>query len=1005
MSVVKTYINTWKHYQKTYGEDTCLFYMVGKFYELYDLVDPKTGEGQTNVKQAANMLGLTITSKEDGSITAGFPEQSVQKFASLLTRDGWTVVVCDQEKDSKGSVSGRPCARIFSPGTHIENAGAEACYLAGLWLEETEQAPLYAVAVLDMTTGHLISYESKCIGNKEIWSADELVHFFQVHPPRELVVWWRGAKIAIPSEAVLRRRLGLQRCLIHIDTCNPEQQGALEKDFVRKTMFEKFFSKKLCLLPILEQLHLSYRPTTERVLINLLHFAQDHLPSAIQNLSDHQLWNPKDAVYLGNNTLSQLNMISQQQHGEQSVLSLFSKSYTSIGKRALRERLLSPSCNGELIQKRLDEVEYAYQLPVETWRAIEGCLKQIHDIARLHRKISMFSLTASDVLALDQSYGNIRHIMNMLKDSPLELLFDDLVQEYRKLFDQCFSIEKAKLAIKQEDLYFLPEAKAPKTHALEQKIVAQKKKLEEAMETIRQWANLPDKALTLEMQDSGAYAFTGTKTTLSLIKRQLTKDPPYADMSIHEKKTSRGSVDCSFVNQTNLILFQLRAQLQAAFKEELTNICIEVQHPAWDTLEHWVGFVDTSFTFAKIAKEKGYTKPILVDQECAGLKALGLRHPLLESIQTKVEYVRHNVCLGMDDEDQGWLLYGMNASGKSSLMKAIGISILLAQAGSYVPATQFSFAPFQSILTRILNQDNLWAGLSSFAVEVSELRDIFQKADAKSLVLGDELCSGTESISATSLVAAGIQHLHEKQSRFVFATHLHGLMNIPEIAHLPHLGIWHLKVHYEPTTDILIYDRTLHRGPGGTMYGLEVAKAMHLPHDIIEQAFKFRHSLLGSKAIEEASPSSYNSLVVIKECEVCSSPIVRDLEVHHIRPQKDAKQKRFEDGSHMNDLRNLIVVCSSCHDKHHNGELEIGKEKQTSVGPQREIVEKPKQAEKEKEKPKAKSKWSAEQQQIIESYLRKYVHLSLSRIKYDLKQEQEIDISEAALGKIRNSLS
>jgi DNA mismatch repair ATPase MutS len=167
------YIQKWRSYSTSYGSQTCLFYMVGKFYELYDILDKQTGEGQTNVKQAVESLGITLTVREgdgpkgENCLFAGFPEQSLQKFAGMLTRDGWTVVVCDQEKSSAGKVVDRPVARIFSPGTHIELAGAEAPYLAGLWLQEIEgSAPSYAAAVLDLTTGHLVSFESKAHGTR-----------------------------------------------------------------------------------------------------------------------------------------------------------------------------------------------------------------------------------------------------------------------------------------------------------------------------------------------------------------------------------------------------------------------------------------------------------------------------------------------------------------------------------------------------------------------------------------------------------------------------------------------------------------------------------------------------------------------------------------------------------------------------------------------------------------------------------------------------------------------
>lgn len=1002
------YIRKWTGYKNHYGDQTCLFYLVGKFYEMYDILDKKTGDGQTNVRQAVETLGITLTVREkDGPrgedcYFAGFPEQSLQKFAGMLTREGWTVVVCDQDKDAAGKVKGRPVARIFSPGTHIELAGADAPYLAGIWFQETDGAPLYAAATLDLTTGHLVSFEGKAVGSSDMWSADELVHFFQVHTPRETVVWWRGAMVTRPPEATLRRRCGLPKGSIHLESGLPEAQGTFETPFVRKTYLEQIFSKKLCLLPILEQLHLRTKPMTERILVSLLQFAEQHLPSAIQNLHEHVVWTPQTSVYMGNNTLSQLNYIGTG--SEHSVLTLFTKTLTSLGKRAMRERLLTPSSDRERIHQRLEQVEYFYRLSEEDTKQVEGYLRLIHDIARIHRKITMYTVTAADILALDQSYGCVSYLDHRLKGTCLD--FGDetrtAFQTYRSIFQSYFDIEKAKHAIKQENRSFLPGDKAPKTCAVEGKLTALDTTVQTLLQSLQTWFGLPPDAIRVESQDNSPYVFTATKTVLNLIKKKLQSTPsdqhPYPNLTVHEKKSSRGSLECQTLEGYCYQTFHLRSALQQAIKEELPPICVAVETTLWTEIETWIGLVDVSLALAKVAEERGYTKPELVESSESGLCAVGLRHPLLESIQTRVEYVKHDVSLGFDKES-GWLLYGMNASGKSSLMKSIGVSVLLAQAGSYVPATVFKLKPFKSILTRILNQDSLWAGLSSFAVEIAELRDIFQKADETSLVLGDELCSGTESVSATSLVAAGIQHLHTKQSRFVFATHLHDLNKLPEISSLPQLGIWHLRVHYDVAKDTLIYDRTLHRGPGGTLYGLEVARAMHLPHEILKEANRFRRSLLGETSMDDASTSSWNSLVLRKECEICSSAITRDLEVHHIQPRASASQGRLDDGSSMNNLRNLIVVCQSCHDKHHAGELEIGPQKQTSAGPQRRTTVN------HSAPHKIKVKWTEDEQQLIEQTLRTFPHVSITRLVYDLKQKDDIVISEAALRKIKQLLS
>ena len=1019
------YIQQWKMFEKQYGPQTCLFLLVGKFYELYDILDKETGEGQTNVRAAVDALGITLTTKradgpnKEDCLFAGFPEQSLQKFATLMTRDGWTVVVCNQEKNEKGSVTGRPVARIFSPGTHIEAAGSDAPYLAGVWLQERlDLPPAFAAAVLDLTTGQLVSYESvgQGHGNQEIWSADDIIHFFQVHPPRETVVWWRGAPIARPSESTIRRRLGIIKGAIHIENANKTEEGAMENPLARKAFLERIFSAKLCLLPILEQLQLSGHVYTERVIVSLLRFAEEHLPSAIQNLYDHTIWSPENAVYMGNNTLLQLNYISQSQNQNQnqelSVLSLFQKTLNSLGRRALRDRLLTPSSNASDINKRLNEVEYAYTMETDAKKQVETYLRLIHDIARLHRRIVMYSVDASDILALDQSYGSIESMEQLLRGTVIGLSDTDNKRflEYKSNFAKNFDIEKAKNAIGNEDLSFVPEDKAPKTALAEKKLYEIKQTVESFRQKLQTWAKFPEDALRIESLDTLTYFFSATKANLTIIKSLVDKTPkdqhPFPDISVSLKKTGRGSIEFPELEKIHYQTMGLRHKLRQAIQEELPLVCREVQDTAWTLLERWVGHVDVTLTLARVAKDRGYTKPEVYTSETdqdAGIKATQLRHPLLESIQTRIEYVKHDVALGFDpDDDEGWLLYGMNASGKSSLMKAIGISVLLAQAGSFVPASNLKIRPFKSILTRILNQDNLWAGLSSFAVEVAELRDIFKKADERSLVLGDELCSGTESISATSLVAAGIHYLHKQSARFVFATHLHGLHSIAEIHSLEKLGTWHLRVHYDAAQDTLIYDRTLHKGPGGTLYGLEVARAMHMPHDILKMAHTFRKQLLGEVDHTGSSKSSWNADLFRKDCELCHCAIQRELEVHHIKPRAEASLgKRFEDGSSMNDLRNLIVVCQECHDKHHAGELEIAPQKQTSSGPQRIVTETPKTIVVKLKK----KKWSDEEVETIETYLRKYPQMAIGRLVYDLKQTEGISISESMLRKMRLELS
>jgi DNA mismatch repair protein MutS len=338
----------------------------------------------------------------------------------------------------------------------------------------------------------------------------------------------------------------------------------------------------------------------------------------------------------------------------------------------------------------------------------------------------------------------------------------------------------------------------------------------------------------------------------------------------------------------------------------------------------------------------------------------------------------------------------MNASGKSTLMKAVGIAILLAQAGCYVPAKSMKLSPFHSIYTRILNQDQLLAGLSSFAVEMSELRDILCHANSHTLVLGDELCSGTESISAQALISSGMDWLLEKHAKFIFATHLHGLEEKPGIE------IWHLHVEYDPITHRLIYDRSLRRGKGSTLYGLEVARAMNLPLAFIERAMEYRRLSLQQHHVDESAPSAWNHEIVRKSCELCSASI--GLEVHHIQPRASSMNQRLPNGIHVNDKRNLMVICQKCHDDIHAGNIEIKELKMTSDGPVREVHAMLKEKEKEKEKEKKKSKWTEKEQEVIQVTLKKFFSLSLKSIRAYLESTHDIRISEAKLGEFRKLL-
>jgi DNA mismatch repair protein MutS len=374
------------------------------------------------------------------------------------------------------------------------------------------------------------------------------------------------------------------------------------------------------------------------------------------------------------------------------------------------------------------------------------------------------------------------------------------------------------------------------------------------------------------------------------------------------------------------------------FQDELTNI------------SELITYVDLIYAKALIADKYNYSKPEIVaaqnDDDKSFIDVKDLRHCLIEKIQQTELYVANDITIGkgtnQNNELNGILLYGTNAVGKTSLIRALGISQVMAQAGLYVPASSYKYRPYKYIFTRILGNDNLFKGLSTFAVEMSELRTILRLANKNSLVLGDELCSGTESISAVSIFVSGIQTLDKLGCSFIFATHIHEIIGYDEIVSLYNVGLKHMSVTYDKERDTLIYNRKLEDGPGTNMYGLEVCKSLSLPEDFLENAHKIRmkyHPESGS--ILDQKGSHFNAKHIKGGiCEKClQNPAI---DVHHLMFQNEANDNGIIKKKGLifnkNNSANLINLCEKCHDDIHKTNKKYKKTK-TTIGITLEEIE------------------------------------------------------------------
>jgi DNA mismatch repair protein MutS len=540
-------------------------------------------------------------------------------------------------------------------------------------------------------------------------------------------------------------------------------------------------------------------------------------------------------------------------------------------------------------------------------------------------------LTIEVCSSIDVTTNFDAHIFLKKVDTPL----DNLITSWTQSMDQLNAIASF---LSQEMLHIESSSSTSK-----------KKKAEHSIGTTDY--------VKLYETEKGFLSLIATKKRTELLKKSTQKK---VSIPIHGSSTSTYEFDLSAVTfsaqngSNNAIqspqidaLCQTCQQRKQEINERMNTVYMHTFLPSLEAYQEdidcifsYITELDVLYTKCAVAKKYHYCRPTLGSSQekdpGSFFEATGVRHLLIEQIQKDEAYVVNDLALYSNKREKtektektdnkeetlnGVLLYGTNAVGKTSFIRSIGICIVLAQAGMFVPCKSFIYKPYKAIYTRILGNDNLFKGLSSFAVEMMELRTLLKHADAYSLVLGDELCSGTESISAKSIFVAGVESLHSKHASFIFATHLHEIVDYEELKDMKGVKCMHMAVTYDRSLDRLVYNRKLVDGAGSNMYGLEVCKSLHMPADFLTRANELRMkynpeygSLLNIKQ------SHYNAQKLMGLCELCNHK--RGQEVHHIAEQSRAEEDGYiveDDGTvfHKNRRFNLLSLCADCHKEIH----------------------------------------------------------------------------------------
>ena len=944
--MIELYQNFYSEAKQKYGDKIVVLMQVGKFFEMYDSCPIATGQGQTNIREASALLEISVSetpiSVKKGHPThnklfSGFPDYVVKKYERILIRQGYRGVFVTQEKE--GKVYKREVSNIVSAGTFAEEEadyGEPPVLDRWLWAFFCEQATddemLIHSAAISCATGKII------VGNTMVGTTgDDIYLALSTYEPAEVIIWSTEEKL---EATTLREMFHLPYNIpLHIRTYEPKK-GAVKAE---EDILLRSFSLERALL--FSELQIDRKPDTRRVLAHLLAFVEEHNPALIKNLKLPTDFQASEFVRLGNHTLEQVGMINKNKDKQnECYFHYFNKVQTACGRRALRQRLLQPIKDVSVLRERI--------AVIDKWRESAGKpevvagLKKVYDIEKLYRRIQLKSASVADVWKLLSSLISVEEVIKGTETAGFPETEDTkgirvLIKEIQQKWD-VVKLAQVRDAKETECVNPWPVSVSATLNACEKAWTEGKAEYASILAECR--TIVPD-AFTPTREDDQPFAVYATKTRCDKVLKAKVLTPTLRMEDIKGSYYLR-SDEIDALNTCGIkTLKGWDKEWAITWNDQLEQLGTRLSL-VFPQIVNFVAETDVNLNLAERAEEYGYCSPVYEEGDHSGLFAEGLRHGILERIRRDVMYVPHTVALGslaIASEGEGFvalakaeggiLLFGVNSSGKSSLMKSIGLSVLLAQAGCPVPATQFKIVPYASIFTRILGNDNLWAGMSSFVVEMTEFRNILEYADQQSLVLGDELCAGTETSSAAALVAAGLECLLEKKASFFFATHLHELQRFPELLTKTGLKWLHLRVRFDPTNGQLVYDRDLQEGCGEMNYGLEVCRALRMPPSFLEKATAFRRRLQGLAPSALSQPTSrYNSSVIRRACSVCGKEGASELEVHHIIHQERAKKGKVAPGVSKNHAGNLAVLCEECHTKHHTGQIKIIGWKETSAG-------------------------------------------------------------------------
>ncbi len=778
-------------------KDAILFYRMGDFYEMFF----------EDAQLASRVLEITLTARNKNDAVpvplCGVPYRAAQTYIARLIENGYKVAICDQVEDpaqAKGLVK-REVVRVVTPGMIVENELLEAKtnnYLLAL----TAHPRAMGISYMDISTGTFRVAETS--------NSAKVLEELQRIDPREVLL--PSALQEHPLMMQVQKRLG-QKAINWLD------HGAFETQRGRKMLIEQFQTLTL------EGFGCDRMKAGLGAAGALLQYVKETQKQSVTHFHGIQTYQLEDHLIVDHLSRQNLELEKNLRNGspQATLISVLDKTTTALGGRRLKQWLGCPLLSVEQIGQRLDAVEEGI-IHSDIRSLIMESLASVYDLERLNSKIVMGHANARDLVALKRSLSTLPAILQALNPLGSELF------RCKIPIDDLMALSQTIDAAIRED--------APPT-IQEGGMINQgyHDELDELMQISRDGKGYLAK---LEIREKEA-------TGINTLKVRFNKVFGYY---IEVSKNQSGSVPDNYVRKQTLVnaeryitdeLKQFEAKVLGA--EDRRNVLeleifnqireqVRVNSADIQSVADFIARIDCILALAEVADLNDYCRPQINTQGVIHIQ--DGRHPVVEKMISGERFVPNTIRLD-NETSQVLVITGPNMAGKSTVLRQVALTVIMAQMGAFVPAAEANIAVTDRIFTRVGALDNLASGQSTFMVEMQEAANILNHASPQSLVIMDEIGRGTSTYDGLSIAWAVVEYLHDLKQvgiKTLFATHYHELTTLAQSK----TRVQNFNIAVKEWNDEIIFLRKLIPGGTNRSYGIQVARLAGVPDSVIHRS-------------------------------------------------------------------------------------------------------------------------------------------------------------------------